>query len=258
MILNLTSNACLDLYPDNTVGNFRITLPSEVKLPGEYEVAVSRLFFPKSWPTVSGDEGVIRLKNEHKNVRHSIDIKIPESNFTSSDSLLNGINRLIDSDAKNMTELKTTRFVMQQDDRVAINMHEHTEINISEKLAAIMGLNTNHINPKPGRKGYQLYTEYGQNSPDILAGTHFLFVYSDLVREQIVSSVRAPLLLVAPTTGLYEDYLGYEPRTLDYLPLRSNQFQTISVKICDINGNVVKFSKGYVHLTLTFRPVSKI
>ena len=248
----------MDLYPENTVGNFMVTLPSEVCLPGEYEVAVSRLFFPKSWPTLAGNEGRIELKHEHKNVRHAVTVKISESNFTSVDSLLQEINKVIADTAKTMNELKTTRFMMMQNDRVGVNIHEHTEILISEKLAAILGMNTTHMKPKPGYKSYHVYTDYGVNSPDVLAGAHFLFVYSDLVREQFVSSARAPLLLVIPTTGQFEDYIVYEPRTLDFLSLKSNRFQTVCVKICDIHGSVVKFSKGYVHLTLTFRPVAKI
>ena len=78
------------------------------------------------------------------------------------------------------------------------------------------------------------------------------YVYTDIIQNQLVGDVRAPLLRVVPVKSRYGDttYVSYEqPQFL----LLSRSIQTIEVNIRSDTGELMSFETGKSIVTQAFR-----
>ena len=143
---------------------------------------------------------------------------------------------------------------MGKDGLVQIERLSNLDVLISKRLWAILGFKTNNIIiPKLVPDERRTYTDFSENKPNIETGMQALFVYSDIIKSQIVGDTKAPLLSVVSTAGSPNSHLTIEQKTLDFIPLKSNRFHSASVSLRDINGQAVKFTHGVVILTLHIR-----
>ena len=60
--IELVSNASLQLFPNNTLSSYTNFLPEQVKLDGQWEVAISEIPFPSMYQNVA--EGKIMFYDE--------------------------------------------------------------------------------------------------------------------------------------------------------------------------------------------------
>ena len=51
--IELLSNASAQLFPDNTLSSFTIFLPEQLKLDGQWEVAISETSYPSMYQNVA-------------------------------------------------------------------------------------------------------------------------------------------------------------------------------------------------------------
>jgi len=80
-----------------------------------------------------------------------------------------------------------------------------------------------------------------------------LYTYTDIIKDQYVGDVLAPLLDVVPvqqTPGVRINYRSNPPM---YLPLKQSYIDTISIKICDEYGNLAVFPEGAENVVLRLR-----
>ena len=235
----------MDNYPDNKPGSFTNQLSSAIDLGSDAcEAALSKLIFPKTWDFLSEDDSEIRVVNNAK-----VDVlKVDKINFDSVNNLIEHLNMKLVSTCGGIT------FALDKSGMVSITCNSNISIQISEKLQAILGLNTKNVLikklPKDIRKTYY---EFASNKPDLAAGMQAVFIYTDIVDSQVVGDTKAPLLSIVPTEGDFYSHIAFEPRTLDFIPLRSNRIYSVSVSIRDVAGKVVQFSRGMVFLTLQIR-----
>ena len=52
-IIELVSNASSELFPDNTLSSFKIILPGQANLEGQWEVAISEISYPSRYQNVT-------------------------------------------------------------------------------------------------------------------------------------------------------------------------------------------------------------
>ena len=88
---------------------------------------------------------------------------------------------------------------------------------------------------------------------DLRAGFDSMYVYCDLVRNQMVGDTLAPLLRVVPVEGKFEDNIYREYNSPHYLPLVKMEFDSISIAIKDDKNRNVPFLAGKVTVKLHFR-----
>ena len=63
--LHLPSNSSLDKFPDNTLTEYRVGLPQNITLEGEWEVALTEIQYPHSLNNIRADfMNRILLRNE--------------------------------------------------------------------------------------------------------------------------------------------------------------------------------------------------
>ena len=92
------------------------------------------------------------------------------------------------------------------------------------------------------------------NCVDLNAGFYNLYVYTDIVKSnRVVGHTLQPLLRSVPVAGSDGEMVLYEPRIVDYLPLRFKTLQQVEVYLTTDIGELVQFQQGKVSVTLHIR-----
>jgi len=127
-------------------------------------------------------------------------------------------------------------------DRVKANIYQHTSLQFSFKLQGILRLTK--------RVGNGLFV--GSVSPSIKKG-YFMYIYSDIVKDQVVGDTMAPLLRVVDNMQEVREF-----RTVSFRPyykyVCKTDFDEVDIPICNEIGEELKFYEGPLSLTLHFRP----
>jgi len=64
--ITLPSNACMDLYPNNTLQNFTVKISNSIQLHGAYEVALVEVLYPNLFRTFFGILNIISYDNDNE------------------------------------------------------------------------------------------------------------------------------------------------------------------------------------------------
>ena len=81
-----------------------------------------------------------------------------------------------------------------------------------------------------------------------------LYVHCDLAADyHVVGDVKNCLLRVVPVQGMHGNLVAYEPRILDWLPVRWSEFKSIHVLITDHYGRRIPFERGTCAVKLLLR-----
>ena len=80
---------------------------------------------------------------------------------------------------------------------------------------------------------------------------HNCYVHTDIIRNQIVGDVKAPLLRVVPIKNEKFIYLHYDKP--HFFPINRSNILTIEVNIRDSRGDLLSFESGTATVTLLFR-----
>ena len=260
IVLTLTSSDSANLYPDNEPGNFKNHLPGELKLEGgNWLIGLARIQIPITWPTLTEDEAAVKIYKPNV-LRAVIRVTLPLTHFATIENLIAHLNHLIEQEGKNIQytqiggEVRDTRFHLGQDGRIFLSAYNDIIIEMSDKLKLILGLNSNIIETTKKPKGItakeENITRFTKTSPDISLGKNLIFVYSDIVEEQIVSDIKAPLLGTVPINQNDDSFITYEPKTISWLKPSTTRCQSIVCSLHTIDGNTVPFLHGQVIITL--------
>ena len=97
--LTLISNNSVELFPNNEPGLFKTQLPGELLLEdGDWLIGLARVQIPKTWPTLSKDDGWLKIStspNPEESEANTLSIELPQYHFTSIQKLLAHLNALI-------------------------------------------------------------------------------------------------------------------------------------------------------------------
>lgn len=101
--MTLPSNSSMNYYPDNTLSNYVTKLPQVFDFDGSWEVGLSEVLFPISWPNVDADEVRLRILIWYKNPENNqydrnewISISPPPGHYENPDFLVKQINAKIE------------------------------------------------------------------------------------------------------------------------------------------------------------------
>jgi hypothetical protein len=101
--MTLPSNSSMNYYPENTLSNYVTKLPQLFDFDGSWEVGLSEVLFPISWPTVKANEIAMRILIWHKNPENNqyvrdewVTISPPPGHYESPDILVKQINAKIE------------------------------------------------------------------------------------------------------------------------------------------------------------------
>lgn len=230
----LPSNACADVFPENTISSFTISVARPLELSGEWEVGLAEIQYPHSWNTVTADVR-FEIANGKKRWRYLLQ----RGYYSSIPELLAHMNSLI------KTHNDPPEVVLRYDQvsrKVSLEPDGTYTLMVGAELSYILGLFPNH------------HVKILPFAADITGGFTSLYVYTDIVEHQIVGDVYVPLLRCVPVQGQNNECVNICYDKPHYVSVSKHHVDTITVEIKTDQNKKVPFRFGKVIVKLHFRP----
>ena len=260
--IKLVSNASGELFPDITLSSFTNSLPEQVNLERQWEVANSEKSYPSMYQNIT--EGYFKFFDE-KYSKLTSTYNIEPGLHTSITDIVEAMDTLI-QERNNHNETCVTVKVSRRTQKVVIMLANDSSglAFCSTDLGHIFGNNV-------GNNFGVLMKGKGPHEPQVaydIVPIRSLMIHSDLVEYNFVGDRKAPLLRCFPfisklkggdivTTGQYMNYQTFS--NLQLRPLLKNSFHSIHIDLRDTSGEKIPFvSVGITRLVLMFRKVSCI
>ena len=236
--ITVPSNVKSSAFPDNKTGDFVCALPNHIDFKS-YRIALVELQYPNSWPTVP--RSVVGIKHPGSSVPSTFEM--PEGKYNSVtdfvDEILKGVRK---QNAQDHISIHYDSVTMK------VNIVVKTvgwELVVTETYANILGF-VETIFPKGQYRG--------KRNADLDEGMTALYVYTDIVRPQLVGDTLAPLLRVVAIKGNRDvPYVTEEFRHPRYLEGYGDTTNLIRINISRDDGRTVSFKSGKVIATLHFK-----
>ena len=184
--IELSSNASLDVYPDNTLASFRTSLAEPIELEeGKWWVSLSEITYPRN--VINVDQGRFDFYWYYKN-KWLRNLKIPEGNYTSLTDIVSQMETAIHRSRGvwNKQGKKDYLGDGSANSKGVWTLSSNNLSNVSNDLFFILGL-----------KNSELFHGEVSQKPHFPVDTcryHQVYLYTDFIEPQFVGNSRAPLL----------------------------------------------------------------
>ena len=260
--INLVSNASMNVFPTNTMARFTTLLPNKVELTGDWEVALLEVSWPGKVKNITNASFTIsRFDNANRPLRPEHNQTIPAGFYPTVDTLL--------------TKLFKTIYEHGEYDNIPVSwkvdpVSEKLEVSFtgqapedqfwilfkSDDLSNTLGV-TDAICGTVESQRQKGFASLGTFPVDLQGGRHTMFIYCDLVQNEILGDSQAALLRVIPLQQNVASTGATCYRTFDKMQwkrLNKSNFQSITISLCDESGQLMPFvSIGRTNITLSFR-----
>ena len=231
----LPSNGSMTLYPNNTCSKFKINLSSTLELnPEQWEVGLAEIQFPGAFENIRKDKNRIAYLSGDTWVGY----KVPRGFYENPKDLVEKLREIEHLHGITFTYKETKK-------RTEISVPANCGIDFMDSdVGRYLGFDANTIITDKN-----MLSPY-ETSP--FNGIHTLFVYSDIVGNQYVGDVKAPLLRSVP---IKRNKKGYHCVVYDrphFLSINRGLIQSIEIDIRDDTGEFMSFAAGRVIVTLVF------
>ena len=234
--LHLPSNASLDKFLNNTLTEYRVSLPQTISLTGDWEVALTEIHYPHSWNNVQRNfRDRFYLRDQELDGMWE-PLIVPREHYSSVADLITKINKAVDEDDRFKDELQLSFDTLNR--KVTVHLKNEVEVYFSD-IGQMLGFNSR--------------TWTAQRAVDLEHSLHDLYVYCDIIQSKYVGHALVPLLRIVPVEGKGGERISKSFIRPQYLPISRKQFETIEVNIKQDTGETVPFELGKVLLTLHFR-----
>ena len=272
--VNLPSNTQInkeDVWRQNTTSQFRVRLPHEMRLVGEWQVALAEILYPHSWDNVTydaddstGSENSVIFARiaEPRKVYHS---SIDAGHYDTAEGLLQALEysklsvaRVLNAKIK-MTKSKEEKAELMEelelfDPNIELEYNKKRRrviatgdgewiIVLSHKMQYILGFNKKIISAG----------DLARYAPDVRGGIDSLYVYSDICEPQIVGDSLEQVLRIVPVGGEYGELVDKVFVSPHYINVLKKSFSTIDINIKTDTNKPVPFAFGKCVLKLHFR-----
>ena len=239
--VTLPSNASLSLYPDNTLSSYTTRLVDQINLTGNWEVAITEIHYPFSWYNVTDDNNSFAYSS---NGRFQVYGKIKPGYYSSIEEVVRGITEKLTEDGRSNINISVDKI----SGKVHIRLRSKAYIYFNDQLYRMLGLPSKSVNQSTG----------GEVPIDISNGFYGMYVYCDIVQNQLVGDVSAPLLRVVPlqTVGAsHGETIAHTFTIPHYIPVKTKKFEIIHIDIRKDTGEKVSSQRGKLTVALHFRKV---
>ena len=191
--IELVSNASAQLFPDNTLSSITTFSPEQLNLESQWEVAISEIPYPSMYQNVTEGKFMFLDKTISKSSEFFyLELGLYPSN-TDNVEAMNILTQERHNHSKNCIKVKVSRR-MQKIDFYLANEGSGVAF-FSSDLGHIFGSNLDNA------LGVVLRGK-GSRKPDFacdIVRIHFLMIYTDLIKYNIVGDTKAPLLSCIPS-----------------------------------------------------------
>lgn len=253
MRIVLSSNASLKHFPNNSLTQFTVQLPSGIDFTkGDWECSLQEIQFLKSWYNVPNSE----IRFIHSTTSHTLNID--EGYYNTVYDLVDTINKGIDLQCTENTNSCFKFDVNDINQRVnVVRMNDGCIVTMDKSLSQILGFNEEDIKILSRTANERRMRERIQASQCArMSPIYNIFVYTDILQPNLVSDTEAPLLRTVPvSTGNHWTYHTSSFTKLQYIPVVPKHTRTITVYLRDGEGRPILFNSGRTTVTLHFRRV---
>ena len=247
--VTLPSNSSMDYYPDNTLSDFTTKLFKPINLSGEYEVALTEISFPHSFYNLTEPFNRV-LYSGNGSQRNIREIFVPPGYYHDLAELFSTMYELMDDLGK--ANIKLT--LNKNTQKVNAKLRDGAFVELHPVLAAMLG-----FVEKPDDKllSFRILNSLEGNLPiDLNGGLYSLYLYTDIVADQMIGDAFAPLLrIVHIDKRKCGDIVTCTYQSPNFVKMKMKYFDTIDMHIRRDTGEKISFQRGKVIVKLCFRPV---
>lgn len=246
----LPSNASPDVYPENKTSHFKTQLANRIELHGHWQAALVELHYPNTIAQVTEGENEIIIQTD----RITDILSVKTGCYPNKKEFLNAVSQSLVAinneirPGKCYDEDSEGRLIFQP-----FLPNEEGKVFFSPRLALQLGLD-----------GHGPYTAnqkiFGVKPVDMTLGiSPQMFIYLDILSDQIVGHTMAPLLRTLPvdTKAQYGSMSIVHCDHPIYFDLTTKSFDTIQTYIRDTTGKYLAFEHGTATLLVHFRKLTR-
>lgn len=284
----IPSNASPDVYPNNKTANYKVNLPQNFDLHGEWEVALLEVHYPNTLMNVQRDENWVKVYQVEPGTyippapasdagpEYELDERCPDllNKTTTVQRYKLSMRPGRYTSIKNLTEhladvLKPLERVYVIKPGEPIPASEPVSVGLDKGKFYLTAMNDrpNHVIYFAPRLAHQLglpfsgpydtkYTIKGIREVDTSLGRpEQMYVYMNVIEPQIVGHTTAPLLRTIPMSSdaKFGSMTCYRCDTPIYHKLSTKSFNELEINIRTDTGAFVPFLFGTLNLVVHFR-----
>ena len=247
--VDLPSNASLDMFPNNTLANFKVKLPHPIRSTIPYKVALVEMIYPHKHLNIAEKEAYLECYEKPYDTSTNRErLYIPSGIYerpVDITSVLNPMVRFHGFRFDFIDEINRFRSIGGQKNKI------RKFVNFSGNLAKMLGYGD-------GTDEHVLVelNEDAKYSPDFRTDRSPLFVYTNIIEHQVVGDSLSKVLRIVNFERAQDSGLTCEKYLRPYyLPVDRQVLDVIEINIKDIAGSAFPFVSGSpVILKLHFRP----
>lgn len=238
----------------NRQSDFRVILPQRVVLGMDWEIALAEIIYPHSWFNIRSEDGEdSTISYFDYSVSSGGKIKVEPGCYDKPMDLLSIINlAFLNISTATGYQVPFQIGYSEVSKRAYLKRKPDTEIAVKmgRKIQYMLGFDKKDFKFFRISERTQVFATYPM---DLRAGFDALYVYCNLVRNQVIGDCLAPLLRVVPVEGKPDDIICRTYNLPHYLPLDRTEFDAVEISIKDDCNNSVPFLYGKVIVKLHFR-----
>jgi hypothetical protein len=252
----LPSNSSFELYPDNTLADFRVRLAKPIKLSEPYEVALEEIAYPRlSHDFESGETDItvseFQWIGEEGTPEHKVE-EIFNDRVVIHCSTKNGTRTLLWYINNGLMQ-HGWKLIMSAKDKFTLVRKEGTKrvLQLDAKLAFALGF------AKEPFAYNVVATQEGPYASPMLFQSKQMFVYVNVIAPQLVGDSQVPLLRICipQNSTNFSDYTSEKYIRPYYLPVCKEKIDEIHIQIRTHTGEIFPFPSGAPLICkLHFRP----
>ena len=244
IVVTLPSNVNNKDFPDNTNSSYTVRLSRQLDFdPGTHECALSAINYRNNWKNVV--EGIVTVHQALLNGgKRKIHIPLGSGRYTNIPGMIDRIHEILDGfNLRQILEISFNSLVNQT--KLFVRQKGYS-IQFSRDLAEILGYTPNKVN--------EIGMHESESPPDIDRGFTSIFVYTSLIRDQLVGDVSVLLLRVVSVQGEAFTNQSVEFKNPQYLDMNDIKTDLVQIVLSRDDGTPVPFDGGKVILTVHIRP----
>ena len=230
-----------DYFALNSIGDFRIQLPQPLDLRGIWSVGLSQILYTHTWYNIENNKNQIYITVDGKNFT----ILVTEGKYKTEQALINQININIKEQIKH-TPIKFE--YNSQNFKCRITLPANCVLHFCYNLGKLLGFREITIS----------HTTEGVFPINLNYNTQAIFIYCDIIEEQILGKEKWQLLkFMHVQDNKFGECVTQTYDNPQYITLSKKHFETVHIKICNQEKEVIHFQKGVNIIQLHFK-LSKI
>ena len=244
----------------NKANSFKIHLATELELRGKWECALAEITYERNWRIFTDPITVyVHVYEPKATSRLEFNIRkwpIPVNNgiYSTTDSFIRHffdcfkaeVEKQSHQDLKPIYHAMDYRFM----DGVATIKSTYAspvKIFFPDFIGAMIGIETGAL--------YLVNNSHQWIPPKQMRTTPSLYIYCDIIEDNIVGDVRAKLLRTVPVIGEQSDTINIAFAKLYYHPVRPGYISDVEMLICDDAGGKIQFGPAKTVIVLHLRKV---